>query len=89
MEQQVRYQLMLARIIHEDFYCNRRYENQNSCGILSSRQDHTKGARPRKRGGNAPDGGRARRSVGQHTAEDWRPSFLAPVPVRAAGQQLS
>ena len=48
------------------------------CGILSSRQDHTKGARPRKRGGDAPDGGRARRSVGQHTVSSMPPSLTAP-----------
>ena len=28
------------------------------CGILSSRHDHAKGARPRKRGGDAPGHGR-------------------------------
>jgi len=28
------------------------------CGILSSRHDHAKGARPRKRGGDAPGRGR-------------------------------
>jgi len=27
------------------------------CGILSSRQDHTKGARPRKTGGDTPADG--------------------------------
>jgi len=48
------------------------------CCILSSRQDHTKGARPRKRGGDAPDGGRARRSVSQHTVLSMPPSFTAP-----------
>src|SRR2546422_457392 len=29
-----------------------------SCGILSSRHDHAKGARPRKRGGDTPGRGR-------------------------------
>ena len=48
------------------------------CGILSSRQDHTKGARPRKRGGDAPDGERAHRSVSQHTVLSMPPSFTAP-----------
>ena len=35
-------------------------------------------ARPRKRGGDAPDGGRARRSVGQHTVSSMPPSLTAP-----------
>ena len=51
---------------------------RTQCGILSSRQDHTKGARPRKRGGDAPDGRRARRSVGQHTVSSMPPSLAAP-----------
>ena len=65
-----------ARIMHEGFYYNLRYENQN-CGILPSRQDHTKRARPRKHGGDALDGGRARRSVGQHTVSSMPRARLA------------
>ena len=61
----------LTRITHEHFCCNRDTKIETYCGILSSRQDHIKGARPRKRGGDAPDGERARRSVGQHTVGDW------------------
>jgi hypothetical protein len=46
-------------------------EGRIHCGILSSRHDHVKGARPRKRGGDAPGrgwpgvqaGGLAARSV--------------------------
>ncbi len=38
------------------------------CGILSSPQDYTNGTRPRKRGGDAPNGGQARRSALQRTA---------------------
>jgi len=38
------------------------------CGLLSSRQDHTKGARPRKRGDDAPVGRRARPSDPHRTA---------------------
>jgi len=45
------------------------------CGLLSSRQDHTKGARPRKRGDDAPVGRRARPSDPHRTVGDWRPSF--------------
>jgi len=37
------------------------------CGILSSRQDHPKSARPRKRGGDEPDGQRARPSDAPRT----------------------
>jgi hypothetical protein len=37
-------------------------------GILSSRQDHPKGARPRKRGDDAPVGQRARSSDPPRTA---------------------
>jgi hypothetical protein len=36
-------------------------EVRTQCGILSSRHDHAKGARPRKRGGDAP--GRSRHGV--------------------------
>jgi len=32
-------------------------EGRIHCGILSSRHDHVKGARPRKRGGDAPGRG--------------------------------
>ena len=35
-------------------------------------------ARPRNRGGDAPDGGRARRSVGQHTVSSMPRSLAAP-----------
>jgi hypothetical protein len=45
------------------------------CGILSSRRDHTKGTRHRKRGGDAPDGERACCSVGQHPVSSM-PSSL-------------
>jgi len=54
------------------------------CGILSSRQDHTKGARPRKRGGDAPGCGGpasrqgARPSVRQHTVSRMSPSLTIP-----------
>ena len=73
----------LTRIIHEGFYCNRRYEIRTYFGILSSRQDHTKGARPRKRGGDAPGRRAGSRSLGQHTAGDWRPSSWRLSPFRS------
>src|SRR4029077_3888927 len=58
------------------------------CGILSSRQDHTKGARPRKRGDDAPAGGRARRSVGQHTISSM-PPFLVGSAQKPASPTLT
>lgn len=50
-----------ARIIHERFYCDRRYDN--------------------------PDGGRARRSVGQHTVSSMSSRLAAPRarPARRLG----
>jgi hypothetical protein len=45
-------------MIHNRFCCNRGDGSQNLMRILSSRHDHAKGARSRKRGGDAPGRGR-------------------------------
>jgi hypothetical protein len=51
-------------------------------GIFSSRQEHAKGARPCKRGSNAPGHGRcsiqAHPWVGQHIVLSMLPSLLVP-----------
>ena len=63
-------------------------EGRIHCGILSSRHDHVKGARPRKRGGDAPGrgwpgvqtGGLAAQSVNILFQVCLSPSWLrAPV----------
>lgn len=41
-------------------------------------RNHAKGNRPRKRGGDAPDGGQARPSIGQHTVSSMLPFLTAP-----------
>jgi len=50
-------------------------EIRTHCGIFSSRQEHSKGARLRKRGDDAPDGRRARSSDPQRTVGAWRHSL--------------
>ena len=44
-------------------------EIRTPCGIFSSHQEHSNGARPRKRGDDAPDGRRARPSGPQRISK--------------------
>jgi hypothetical protein len=70
---------VLTRMIHERFYWNAETEVRISCGILSSRHDHAKGARPRKRGGDAPGRGRACSHAGGLATRSVNSSRLSRV----------
>jgi len=64
---------------YERFYCNAETEVRILCGILSSRHDHAKGARPRKRGGDVPGRGRACSHAGGLAARSVNSSRLPRV----------
>src|SRR6266849_2878217 len=59
-------------------------EGRIHCGILSSRHDHGKGARPRKRGGDAPGrGGTAPRQAGSPLGRSTYCFKYASLPSQA------
>ena len=59
-------------------------ESRIHCGILSSRHDHAKGARPRKRGGDAPGrGGPASRQAGSPLGRSTYCFKYASLPSQA------
>src|SRR5207344_608696 len=59
------------------------------CGILSSRQDHIKGARLRKRGDDAPNGWRAHPSDPRRTARVRLGASRLRAPVSQHGSAIS
>ena len=64
-------------------------EIRTHCGIFSSRQEHSKGTRPRKRGDDAPDGRWVRPSAPHRTARVRIGASGIRAPVSRRGSAIS